>query len=477
MSKSDPYANSPNNIELTKLSGTGEAPGWLQGKLVRNGPALFQLDKTNLKHWFDGYGMLHGFLFKEGELYYQSRYTESKEYLNARSSGKVETVAWGTASDPCRSMFRRFMSNFSAIPDNTNVNVIKIGEKYFTTSDIATINQFDVESLETLSNFNGSKGGVIAAHPSYTTDSKVWNMSSKFGPVIKNTIVSVDDQPSTTSYASFQTKKLYYFHSFGNTERYFISIDQPMQLNFVDLITSGIKNKSFYECFSWNNTAKNIFHIYDRQENKMMSLTSEMSFFFFHTVNTFTEDDKIILDLCGYRDNSIVDDFYLDNLASKGIADEHKATLRRITIDLKTMRADQTDLEINVELPNINDAYRDKTYRYIYGVHSPKGDARLAVKIIKYDLNTNTNIMWDKPSYSVGEPIFVANPSAKTEDDGVLLVVCYPDNSGPAELTILDAVKLNVVATMSYPSRFHQHFTVGSMVLNQLIKELICKKH
>ncbi len=41
--------------ELVKLEIIGEVPSWISGKLVRNGPAIFELGKTNFKHWFDGF--------------------------------------------------------------------------------------------------------------------------------------------------------------------------------------------------------------------------------------------------------------------------------------------------------------------------------------------------------------------------------------------------------------------------------------
>jgi hypothetical protein len=44
------------------------------------------------------------------------------------------------------------MTTFSpSVPTNTPVAVAKIGEKYFTTSDVPTLNEFDPETLETLS--------------------------------------------------------------------------------------------------------------------------------------------------------------------------------------------------------------------------------------------------------------------------------------------------------------------------------------
>jgi beta,beta-carotene 9',10'-dioxygenase len=114
------FASQNSETELTKLNVDGSLPTWLSGKLVRNGPAVFEAGKTKLRHWFDGYGMLHGFLIADGTIYYQSKFIKSEEYLNARESGKVQnTITWGTASDPCRSIFRRFFGTFTAASSNS----------------------------------------------------------------------------------------------------------------------------------------------------------------------------------------------------------------------------------------------------------------------------------------------------------------------------------------------------------------------
>ncbi len=204
------------------------------------------------------------------------------------------------------------------MPTNTNVNVIKVDGKYYATSDIAVLNEFDIDSLETLSTLTPMRNGVIAAHPSYSNDLRAWNMTASFGPRTKNTFVSIAGELPVSRYASFNTKKLFYFHSFGNTDRYLVAIEQPMRLDFGSLVMSGPANKSFYECFHWDDSFKNVFHVYDRQTDTLHKIPSDLSFFFFHTINGYEDDGKIIIDLCGYNDNSIVDDFYIDVLTTTG---------------------------------------------------------------------------------------------------------------------------------------------------------------
>jgi carotenoid cleavage dioxygenase-like enzyme len=57
-----------------KLLVRGEVPQWLEGTLVRNGPALFNVGDTYVKHWFDGAAMLHAFRFSKGTVTYQNKF-------------------------------------------------------------------------------------------------------------------------------------------------------------------------------------------------------------------------------------------------------------------------------------------------------------------------------------------------------------------------------------------------------------------
>lgn len=445
------YISQPNETELTKLEIEGALPKWLQGKLVRNGPALFEVGKTSLRHWFDGFGMLHGFTVSDGKAYYQSKFIESPEYLNDHAKGKVQTVTWGTASDPCRSIFRRFFANFSAVPSNTPVNVVKIGKRYFATSDIATLNEFDLKELDTLSTLTTTKQGVMAAHPAFTSDGRVWNMISHIGPVVKNEIIAFDESAKHTIQKTMTRSKLYYFHSFGNTDRYFVTIELPLYLSFARLVGSGATNKSFYECFRWDEQATNIFHIFDRQTGELTKIESDLKFFYFHTINTHEEDGKLVIDLCGYNSSKIIDDFYLSTMATSGILDEHKSSLRRIVLDLNTSSASMEDLGINFELPSINHLYGGRNYRYAYGVQSSKNSPRLADAVIKYDFNTHKQQVWQSEHLLPGEPVFVPSPAAKTEDDGVLLIVCHDTEKQATCLVVLDAQKLTQVAIAYTP--------------------------
>ena len=44
---------------VERLPLEGRLPDWLQGSLVRTGPAKWEVGHRTMRHWFDGFAMLH----------------------------------------------------------------------------------------------------------------------------------------------------------------------------------------------------------------------------------------------------------------------------------------------------------------------------------------------------------------------------------------------------------------------------------
>ena len=123
--------------EETHLDGLpvrGKLPPWLQGSLLRTGPAKWEVGDRAVNHWFDGFAMLHRFSFADGDVSYANRFLESRAYRAARDQGKIAYSEFAT--DPCRSLFQRVSAMFSPkLTDNANVNLTKLGERFISLTE------------------------------------------------------------------------------------------------------------------------------------------------------------------------------------------------------------------------------------------------------------------------------------------------------------------------------------------------------
>ena len=105
-------------------------PPWLQGSLIRTGPAKWEVGERTMNHWFDGLAMLHRFSFADGQrLLREPLPRDASAYRAAKETGEIAYSEFAT--DPCRSLFQRVTAMFSPkLTDNANVNLSKLGERF-----------------------------------------------------------------------------------------------------------------------------------------------------------------------------------------------------------------------------------------------------------------------------------------------------------------------------------------------------------
>ncbi|WP_264769544.1 carotenoid oxygenase family protein [Coxiella burnetii] len=98
-----------NEVVISELPIEGALPEWLSGTLIRNGPAKFEAGNKKLRHWFDGFAMLHQFAFQDGKVSYANKFLESDAYRYVKAKGKMGYSEFAT--DPCRSIFNVFFKH------------------------------------------------------------------------------------------------------------------------------------------------------------------------------------------------------------------------------------------------------------------------------------------------------------------------------------------------------------------------------
>jgi beta,beta-carotene 9',10'-dioxygenase len=438
----------------------GRIPNWLQGSLVRTGPAKWEVGQQTMRHWFDGFAMLHRFGIADGQVSYANRFLETKAYRAAEEKGEI--VYSEFATDPCRSLFARVFAMFSPkLSDNANVNLVKLGERYITMTETPIPVEFDGDTLATVGVAYKPPGMLTTAHPHLDRGSGgMLNYAAKVGPRNRYRFFNVPTgggKPNVIG--ELGVKEPAYMHSFGLTERWLVLAEFPLVVNPISIPLSG---RPYIENYRWKPELGTRFSLVDRTSGKATGPFETDPFFCFHHVNAYEENGSVVVDACTYGNAQIVEDLYLDRLRDGKPAD--RAEMRRFTIDLASRKVASEQLAEGLELPRINyGRHNERPYRYVWGIDQQSG---WLDRIVKVDTREGETHEWNEDGCSPGEPVFVAAPGSADEDAGVLLSVVFDARSGTSFMLVLDAADLNELARADAPHHipygFHGQFVSGS---------------
>jgi carotenoid cleavage dioxygenase-like enzyme len=419
--------------------------------------------------------MLHRFTIDQGRVSYGNRFLESRSYRAARAQGRI--VYGEFATDPCRSLFKRVQTLFSpgsVLPDNANINVARLGERFVAMTETPLPVQFDPSTLESAGVHPfAAPGQLTTAHPHLDRASGgMLNYAAKLGARSSYRFFALaplhgaEQQSEPRMIASLPVKQPAYMHSFGLTERWLVLVEFPLVVNPLALALSG---RPYIENYRWKPELGTRFTLVDRATGESVAGFRSDPCFAFHHVNAYEDGDEVVVDLCVLADATIIEDLYLDRLRSgKPIAGAELTRFRLRQSDRSVSRTSLADGDI--ELPNINYARcNERPYRFVWGVR--KGLSGWLEQIVKLDTVERSTLSWSEPGCYAGEPVFVARPAssaeadAPDEDDGVLLSVVLDASAGTSFLLVLDARDLSELARAEAPHHipfgFHGQFAHG----------------
>ncbi len=444
---------------VERLPLQGALPAWLRGSLIRTGPARWEVGDRTMRHWFDGFAMLHRFGIADGSVSYANRFLQSKAYRAAEERGEI--VYSEFATDPCRNLFSRVFSLFDPkISDNANVNLVKLGERFISMTETPIPVQFDGETLETVGVAYETPGLLTTAHPHLDrATGGLINYAAKLGP--RNSYrffrLGPDREAEPEVLAKLSVRQPAYMHSFGLTERWFVLAEYPFVVNPVSIPLSG---RPYIENYRWKPELGTRFSLIDRATGEASGPFEAGACFGFHHVNAYEQGDEIVADIAVFPDAGIVQDLYLERLrAGKPIA---KPELRRFVISPNrgTVVTERLVAE-GLDLPRINyGRCSERRHRYVWGVGS--GESGWLDRLVRADAEQRTTSAWEQPGCFPGEPVFVAAPGADAEDEGVLLSVVLDSGTESSFLLVLDASDLSELARAEAPHHipfgFHGQF-------------------
>src|SRR5262245_2911648 len=437
----------------------GKLPSWLEGTLLRTGPAKFEVGARTYNHWFDGLAMLHRFAFTGGGVSYANRLLKSNAFSAAEATGKI---AFGEfATDPCRTLFGRVAAIFNPkLTDNCCVNVADYARAAVAFTETSIPVRFSPETLETLGVFGydpSLTGQISTAHPHYDAKREChYNYIADLGFRSVYRLIGIGDDGAQRQVAEIPVERPSYMHSFGMSEEHLILTEFPLVVNPIDLRLSG---KPFIRNYRWEPERGLRFHVVAKDTGRLLRSVTADAAFAFHHVNAFADGGDLMVDFIAYPDVSVIDQLYLARLrAGAAVAPAGKLARFRIPLGSEAPVTRKVMAEAPIELPRINyDTHAGRRYRYLWGTGTEvEGD--FLDCIVKIDLDTGRVMTWHVAGLYPGEPVFVPAPNAQAENDGVLLSVVLDIGKDASFLLVLDAATLEELARAEAPHAIPFHF-------------------
>ncbi|KAL3456832.1 carotenoid oxygenase, partial [Aspergillus heterothallicus] len=257
-----------------------------------------------------------------------------------------------------------------------------------------------------------------------------------------------------------------YIHSFFLSGDFVILCVWP--LYFQGHGAAILWERNIIDAVKFQREAKCKWFVVDRRGGRGVVAAFESgSFFSFHTVNAFQEENgeedvDVVCDIVQFADDYVMRHLYYENVLSTGDGvapheDAKPALVRyRLAGIPKTGRRKGVasvevvkTIEKAVELPTINPRFTTKRQRYVYGI-TDRGYSSFVDGIGKVDLETGEATYWgmEPKPHTPGEAVFVPDTDAEdeSEDAGYLLSVVLDGEKGTSYLLCLDARTMREVA-------------------------------
>jgi carotenoid cleavage dioxygenase-like enzyme len=440
----------------------GRVPDWLRGEVVRTCPAVFETKGWRAQHWFDGLGMMYAFRIGDAGVDFRSRLLDSATARDAWR-GKSNHGSFGTSME--RPFLQRIFEPVPRISDNTNVNVVKLGQELVAMTEGDTqlvIDDDTLAAVRPVAYANDTlRGALMTAHPHFDFErGKVVNVATAFGA---NGVISIYEHAPAARQreivASWRTKRVPYVHTFGLTPQHAILVAHPFAVTPVKMLWSS---KGYIDHFDWHPEQGTRLVVIDRSSGAALEHVTD-AFFIFHTVNAFERAESTVLDLLAYPNADIVSALRTDRIAAE--LPNLRPSLLRIVLRPGVERVTVEKLsDVGFEFPSTNyQRVSGRPYRFAYGASDGyQSGGAYSSAIVKVDTETGASKSFSDGIDIFGEPLFVARPQGNSEDDGVLLSVGSAKDSETSVLAVIDAKTMAFVASAEVPSSiplgFHGSF-------------------
>jgi all-trans-8'-apo-beta-carotenal 15,15'-oxygenase len=281
----DPKGLAPQMAELS-----GRWPTALRGRLLRNGPGLFERDGMRYQHWFDGDGLLQQWHISgdaKARVLHQARFIQTPKFLREEKAQRFQVMAAGTT-----------IPNAKAVggPDDANTAntaIMQLGGECYALWEAGSAYRFDCETLSTLGVKTWSEeleGVAFSAHPVYEKDGRVWNIGHLGDRMV---VYGLSAKGALSQSQLIELPRAGYSHSFAHSENYLIVVLAPL--------VKVREAQSYFEGLGFRPELGSLMVIIDKRDLSKVRYAELDSGMSYHYADAWEESDgSLHLRACWY---------------------------------------------------------------------------------------------------------------------------------------------------------------------------------
>ncbi|KAL1813002.1 hypothetical protein ACET3Z_023067 [Daucus carota] len=472
------FAPVPEHPVSHNLPVTGKIPECISGVYVRNG-ANPHFEPTAGHHLFDGDGMVHAVHCHNGTASYACRFTETERLVQERNLGRSAfPKAIGELhghSGIARLALFYARGLFGLIDHSHGMGVANAGLVYFNNRLLAMSEDDlpyhlqitpsgDLKTIERY-NFSGQLDSPMIAHPKIDPETKElfalsYNVIQK--PYLKYFRFSPDGTKSQD--VDIQLSEPTMMHDFAITERFVVIPDQQVIFKISEMVRGGSP-------VIYDKSKVSRFGILDKYASDALGIkwVEVPECFCFHLWNAWEDketDEVVVIGSCMTPADSIF------NESDQGL----QSVLSEIRLDLKTGKSTRRpilsgDDQVNLEAGMVNKHKLGRKTQFAYlAIAEPWPKVSGFGKVDLFSGQVK-KFFYGEEKFG-GEPLFLPrDPNSENEDDGYILVFVHDEKMWKSELQIINAMTLELEASIKLPSRvpygFHGTFISDKDLANQ----------
>lgn len=440
------FLSGAREIDDAAVTVEGRLPAWLRGRLLLNGPALWEFPGGRFEHWFDGLGMWHRLRIGDDGVRYRSRYARSESWRRTMAGGRP---AFGEFGSPNPAPLLARVKGVQ-VTDNPAVVMSRLDGRWVSVTETPFLTVFDPETLDTIERIDLVASPehlhLMSAHGHTASDGSYWNVGITLGPrsEIKLFRVAPGGRAPEVK-ARIRTAKAGYTHAFAMAEGHAIVWEtalraQPLSMRF--------SSRAYADNFHWEPGAGSMLHAISLADGSVRSWAIP-AMMCFHAVQACTEGDDLVLDVCEFDGPQIFADLRLDaRRAGRSLA---LPRLVRYRMARARGEAEREVIGEGVDLPQVHPACAGASRASVAFGAGIEPASAFFDRTVRIELDNGVRREWQRGAAVQLEPLFVPRPGGVAQDDGVLLVPTLADDDAASVIAVLEAHSLEPLAMLHAP--------------------------